>query len=791
LYIIIVNVCIVFFKIMIDRSIPDKYPQANANSDAINLRPLFARYSNYWPLFVGSLVIAILCALIYRKYVPPTYEIMATLEIQDSNDKSPAEKTSLVDFQQLDQLNAPRVVENEMEILKSNQIIKRVVDHFQLWADYKIQHGFRKDRDAYGISPIKVNLLNYNTPISPQKFKFKIIDINTYELSGGTSNSVKHHFGDVIKDKIGSWSITANNNIKNYVDSVVVVGIKDPEGTVLNYQNALKVEAQQKPATVINISINDQNVKRGEDFINYLVLFYRQAEVAEKNRIAKNTLQFIDDRLDSLSGQLNHAENKIEGYRSQNELTDVNAQSQMYLQQIQSNGEKLNDINIQLNIINKLDEYLNAPSNNNNGVPSTLGIQDQHLVELVQKLSDVQLEKNKLLASLPEKNPAFDPLNSQIAALKTAIKDNIRSIKSSLLTTQQSLQGFKSSVQSSIKNVPVQEHQLAGMGRQQSNKETLYNYLLQQREQIALTYASSASNVRLVDAAHILPLNASKRYMPFGMAFIFGLILPVGFIYSKDLVKNAVSNRKDIEHSTGVPVLSEFSFLNLTSPIIFNDKSNKDNFILIEQFRHLRSRITSLNGPHSKNAATLITSSVTNEGKSFISSNLAVALANASKKTILLEMDIYKSNISKIFGLPNVVGLTDYLNGKADIKKVIQKCDQYPNLSIIPSGGFIDDFSELLDQELFKNLVEKLKTEYDHVLFDTPPVHAVNDAITLAKHCDNTLYLVRYNHTSRTLLPFIQKLHDEELLPRMSIIFNGLTGGRDSEGFKYENYYRN
>jgi len=776
---------------MIDRSIANnKYPQTNDNNDVINLRPLLARYSNYWPLFAISFAIAIIGALIYHKYVPPTYEIMATLEIQDINDSAPAEKTSLVDFQQLDEVNAPKVVENEMEILKSNQVIKQVVDHFQLWANYKIKHGLFKDRDIYGMSPIKVNLLNYTTPITPQNLKFKIIDTNTFILTGGSNNQVMHHFGDIMTDRTGSWAITANNNIKHYVDSVVEVGIKDPEATILNYQNSLKIEAQQKPATVINISVNDNDVKRGEDFINYLIYFYRQAEVTEKNRIAKNTLQFIDNRIDSLSGQLNNTESKIEGYRSQNELTDVNAQSQIYLQQMQLNGEKLNDINTQLNIIDKIEDYLNQPGNNSS-VPSTLGITDQHLVDLVQKLSDVQLERNKLLATLPEKNPAFEPLNNQITTLKAAVKENIKNIKASLLTTRQSLQGFKSNVQSSIKNIPVQEHQLAGMGRQQSNKAALYNYLLQQREQISLTYASSTSNVRLVDAAHILPLKASKKYIPFGVAFLVGLLFPAGFIYGKDLVKNAVHSRKEIEQNTGIPVLAEFSFLDLAEPIIFNNKNNKDNFILIEQFRHLRSRLISLNPPDPENAAILITSSVANEGKSFISSNLAVALANTSKKTVLIEMDIYKPNISKIFGLPGTPGLTDYLKGKADIQKIVQNCDQHPNLSIIASGGFIDDFSELLDQKLFSNLVEKLKAEYDQVLFDTPPVHSVNDAITLAKHCYITLYLVRYNHTSKTLFPFIQKLHAEELLPKMNIIFNGLTGGRDSEGYRYENYYRN
>ena len=500
------------------------------NDEVINLRMILVKYARFWPLFAATLAVALTGAFIYNKYVTPVYDIVATLVIQDSNDKPAEEKSSLVEFQELEKVNAPKVVENELEILKSNQLIKDVVDNFQLWADYKLKGGIIKDQDLYGMNPIKLNLYAANKPIAPQKVELRILDTSNYLLLTPLINPARRHFGDTVTNALGSWSITANQNIKSHVGDVIEISLRDPEATVLSYQNSLNVETQEKPATVINISIGDQNVNRGEDFINYLIYFYRKADIEEKNKIAKNTLAFIDNRLDSLSGQLNHAENKLEGYRSQNGLTDVNAQSQIYLQEVQANGSKLNDIDIQLNIINQLEDYVNQPENDNSNIPSTIGISDQHLLALVQKLSDVQLERNKLLATLPEKNPAFEPINNQITALKASIKDNIKTIKATLETTKQSLQQFNTNFQSSIKNVPVQEHQLAGLGRQQTNKETLYNYLLQQREQISLTYASASSNVRVVDAAHIRPLKASKKYIPFGIAFLIGIAFPAGFI---------------------------------------------------------------------------------------------------------------------------------------------------------------------------------------------------------------------------------------------------------------------
>jgi len=764
--------------------------QSKDDADVLNLRAILIKYSSYWPLFLLSFVIAMAGAFIYYKYAQPVYQITASLEIQDSNDKPTEEKSSLVEFQELEKVNAPKVIENEIEILKSNQLIKDVVDYLQLWADYKLKGGIIKNEDLYGISPVKFNLYKANGSISSQKLDVQILDTNTYLLFNKYGQVNKYHFGDTVTNNIGSWSITGTPDNKQYTGSLIQINLTDPEATILGYQNSLNVVAQEKPATVIDLSIGDQNIKRGEDFINYLIYFYKQAEILEKNKTTKSTLEFIDNRLDSLSGQLNHAENNIEDYRSGNGLTDVGAQSQIYLQEVQSNGEKLNEIDIQLNIINKLESYLNLPGNSDTNIPSTLGISDQRLVGLIQKLSDLQLERNKLLATLPERNPEFEPINGQISTVKLAIKEDIKNIKSSLLTTQQSLQSFKSNFQSSIQNVPGQERQLAGLGRQKSIKENLYNYLLQEREQISLTYASSSSNVRLVDEAHTLPLKASKKFIPFVFAFLIGLVFPAGFIYSRDLIKNNITNRKEIEIATSIPIIAEFSYIKLPSDIVIDNRDNKDSFILIEQFRHLRTQLNFLNQSVYKGNLTLVTSSIANEGKSFISSNLAVSLANAGKKTILLEIDVYKPKILARFNLSRSKGLTEYLNGKYCKEEIIQKPEAYPNLHIIGSGAFIDNLSELLEQELFLNLLNELKTEYDHILFDIPPAHSINDAYIIAKFCNVTLYVVRSNYTSKSLLPFIQKLNANEKLPKMNIIFNGLTGGRDSEGYKYENYYQ-
>lgn len=752
------------------------------NDDSINFREIFNNYSRYWPLFLVSVIIMLILAAVYSKFQKPVYTSIASLEMQDSKDKPNEEKSAL---QELDLFNAPKSVENEIQILKSRQLVKDVVNHLRLWTTYKSKQVLA-ERDLYGASPIKINFVNAEDLAQNQELEVRILNKQTYQVKFKDKKPSQHAFGEVVTDSLGTWAITSTPYLRFYIGKTIKVNVNNPDGTIQAYQKALNVDLQDKLASIVQITLVDQNPKRGEDFINSLIFYYNQAEVVQKNNITKATLNFIDKRLDSLRGELNNAENKVAGYRSGNGITDVNAQSQMYLQDEQANAAKLNDVNVQLNVINGLEQYVN--SGGEGDVPSTMGLSDPNLVTLIQSLSNLQLKKTELLATLPPGNPQFEPINRQIASVKNAIKENIRNIKSNLIATRNSLQSVKSRVQSSIQSMPVRQKDLVGLNRQQSVKETLYNYLLQKREEISLRYASSLSDPRMVDVAYTLPPSSSKKYTPFAIAFLLGLIFPAGYLYGRDVIRNAVSRRKDIEGATTIPVVAEFNYIKLPSEIVLNSRNSNLNYILIEQFRHLRTQLNFLNQLSGTGNVTMITSSLANEGKSFISSNLAISLARSEKKTILLEMDIYKPKISRMFNLSNPKGMSDYLRGNVNKKAIINQAPEYPHLHLIACGEFIDNFSELLDQPQFKQLINELKLEYDHILIDTPPIRSINDAYIIANVCNVTLYVVRYNHTSKTLLPFIQKLYSENKLPGMNIVFNGLREGRDGEGYKYERY---
>jgi tyrosine-protein kinase Etk/Wzc len=611
------------------------------------------------------------------------------------------------------------------------------------------------------------------------------LNTTSFILIDKNNKRLKFNFDQVVNDDLGLWSLKATENLKRYIGKTVFVNISNPEGTTLAYQQALVVELINPDASVFDLSINDQKIQRGKDFINTLIFYYNQSEVNNQTNITQATLDFIDKRLDSLRGELDHAEGKVEGYQSGKGLTDISAQSKIYLEDAQANGAQLTAINIQLGVIDQLDEYVNSPGNKDSNVPATLGISDQGLISLVQKLADLQLERTKLLASLPERNPAFDPINRQIAQVKLAIKENVKNIKATLLATKQGLQSVKSNYKATIQNIPGQERQLGGLKRQQSIKENLYTYLLQQREEISLSYASTLSNSRMVDLAYALPPKIAKRLSPFAIAFIIGLIFPAGVIYGKEKFKNRITDISDIEDETSAPVIAEINYIKLPAEIIYNSPDKKSRFVLIEQFRHLRTQLNILNQSDTKSNVILITSTIAGEGKSFISNNLAVSFAKSGKKTLLLEIDVYKPKAVKLFGLAEHAGLTDYLAGNCTIEESIQSVPSHKGLDLITSGSYVDDFSELLNTEKFQTLMEVLRQNYEQILIDSPPVSIISEAYIISKLIDNTLYIVREGYTSKTYLPFIKKVFSNQQLPNMQVIFNGMGTVRSG----YQDYY--
>jgi tyrosine-protein kinase Etk/Wzc len=780
------------------RPTPKSKPALNQFS---NIGSVLTKYIYHWPLFVLGLILATAGAYTYLSVVSPAYEISATILVKDEK-KSPQEKSALPE---LEQSSSPKNAESEIEILRSKKLVTRVVSELQLWTSYKTKEGL-KTRDIYGVAPFKIVFLQ-KPALSNNKINIRIKDKKSFEMDGPSGKKQIYFFSKEVKNSVGSWMLKPTEFLDQFLGADIELDLNDPEMVSNNYLKTLDAHLLDKLAPTIGLFVVDEVPQRGKDFLNNLITAYNDAAADEEKRTTKSTIDFIDNRLASLTGELTTAEKQVAGYRSSQGLTDISSQANMYLESAQSNDVKLNDVNVQLNVINGIEHYVNSSSNNENA-PATIGVSDPALNSLIEKLSTLQLKRSALLATTPEGNPMFDPINKQIALTKAAIKENVKGIKSSLLNSKRELQSVGNKTESSIKDIPVQERQFVGMKRQQTIKENLYVYLLQKREELALSYASTFSDARIVDQANVGDIKWPKVQFIAAIALLCGLGIPFLIIYFRDAFNNRITDRRDIEAVLDTPIIAELSYDDGNKVIVVNDKRHLTG----EQFRALRTNLNYLHqnkkdinnlSDHSTNKldtaatskagnngkVTLFTSSISKEGKSFVSTNLGVSLAASGRKTVILEMDLRKPKITAIFDLPsNHPGISEFLSSKQGIDNIIQPSG-IANLDIIGSGQIPSDPSELLEKETLAILVAKLKEGYDDVIIDTAPLHLVTDAMIIARLADVTLYVIRQGYTGKDELVFIKDVYETGKLPNMNIVFNGIKRSKYGYGYSYDQSY--
>jgi tyrosine-protein kinase Etk/Wzc len=758
----------------------NKYPNKREDDFRFtDIRVVLAKYLFHWPLFLTGLILAMLFAYIYVANVDPVYQIGATILVKDEK-KVPGEKNAL---QEIDQSNTPKNAETEIQILKSSALINKVVNDLNLWVSYK-SGSLWNAADLYQTTPIKLLSLGEPSLKNAQTLDVLIVDQKSFQVNDSKGNVSTHKFNEVINSDFGKWVLKPTAFLDKYKSQKVKILIASPDKVTNEYVKDLDVHLLDKATPTIGIFLNDEMPERGKQVVNYLIKSYNETTSSEEKRATESTLKFINDRLASLTGELNTAEDDVEGYRSSQGLTDIDSQSKVYLENVQSNDNKLNEVNVQLNIIDGIERYVNSTSNNENP-PATVGINDPALNSLIDKVAQLQLKKSALLATTPIGNPLYEPLDSQISSTKTAIRQNISSIKSSLLAAKRELQSFNNKFESSIKNIPGQERQFLGKKRQQSIKENLYVYLLQKKEEVSLRYASTLADARIVDKANVEEKVWPKMPLILVIAILCGTGIPFLIIFFRLALKNKVADRRQIESTVGTKILGEFSNHTEDSNI-FDHK----NHIVGEQFKYLRSNLHYLHeNKKGKGRVTLLTSSVSNEGKSFISSNLAISLANSGRKTAVLEMDLRKPKLSGIFNAKNDhQGISDYLASDITLEEIIQSSN-IENLSIIGSGQVPPNPSELLEKDRLDELITELKKNFDDIIIDSPPIHLVTDAIIIARVADVTLYVIRQGTTNKSELSFIRDIYEDEKLPKMNLIFNGVTTGKYGYGYSYDTSY--
>lgn len=755
-------------------SLPQKAGQGN------RLVKVLTRYLYHWPLFILVLLTALLLAFAYTRTLKPGYEVRATLLIQDEK-KTPDQQTAL---KELNLASSPKIIENEMEILKSRDLMESVVNELGLAVVY-LKRGSFGTEDLYKRAPVKFVVLSPEKGFEVEEISIVIKDDKTF-LMETPEGDKEYPFSKRFSHESGTWMLSPEENIKDFEGEKISIRVADPEAAVLGYQARLDVGLLNKLGTAVLLSINDQVAQRGTDVLNALLKHYKLAAKAKKNEETQSTIDFIDQRLGSLSGELSDAEAGIEQFKSSRGLTDISADSKVSLENMQVNDRQLNEINVQISVVEGIERYI-SQNQGTGKVPATLGIDDPGLSSLIEKLSQLQLQREQLLATTPETNPDFEPINRQIKVTRAAIRENVSSMKASLLSTRNKLQSYNSRFESSIKDMPTQERQYISKKRQQASKENLYTYLLQKREEVSVSYASSLSNEHVVDQAYAVPARGLKKMMAFGLAFVLGLGLPAGVLFVRSSLRERILDMSEIREVIDVPVIGHIELADTKEPIVVNDRGAN---VVSEQIRLLRTKLYHLYKSVEGGRVTLITSSVSGEGKSFVSSNLAVAMAYSGRRTVIIELDLRKPKIAPVFNMavPHA-GVSDFLNNKASTDAIIRKHSSIPGLDFIGSGSAIGNPAELLESSRLEDLFASLRDRYDEIIIDSPPVHLVPDGLILARLSDLTLYVIRQGFTETAELSFIKELKEQNEIGEMRFVFNGISKIKFGYGFNYNYGY--
>ena len=745
--------------------------KTKSNFDFVN--QIWSKYLPYWPIFLIILALSLGVAWYKIKTTNPLYLSSTSIMIKEKKKGADEEKV----IESLNPLLSPeKLVENEMVILRSKSLMTEVVKNENLYAPVYETDRFKKS-SAYKTSPVLVVAKNADSIYWSSEIPFTV-NLQKGEVS---FNNKTYAINSWIDTKFGTIKFVPNKIYEGNKYGKLSFEVIPPKSYASSFSSNLNIQPVNKSNAIIEIAIMDEVPERGEAILNELIQVYNQAAQNDKNIAAQGTLEFLETRLAGLSKELDSIEKKISGYKSSAGAVDITAEGQNFLENISRTDRELGEVNLQLSVLNQIESYVKTKNDAGGIVPSTMGLENSTLDRLLDKLYDAELQKEELKKTVPENNPTVVAITDQINKIKPSILENIKNERQALIANKNTLQSTSGLYSSMLQGIPQKERQLIDISRDHAIKSNIYTFLLKKREETALSYATQATDSRVIDEATsqgspLVP-NAKKIYM---IAILASLIISVGLISAKELLNRNVLFRHEIEAATTLPIISEIALDKSGQPLVPADGKNT---ILASQFRKLRNALGFL-GIDASRKKILVTSTISGEGKSFITANLGLTLANANKKVVLLEFDLINPALSEKFGIHGTKGLSDFINGDVEPEEIITRSKINENLFIISSGQISANSSELILNEKVESLFTYLEGIFDYIIVDTAPVGPMSDAYVLSTFCDATLYIIRHKYTPKK---FLQRIDEEmKILPlkNAAIVFNGLQ----SRGFSKNSY---
>lgn len=766
---------------------------------------LFAMLVLNWQWFLLSLFICICGALIYLRYAKPVYQVSAKMLIKDENNRRSSANQMLANMQDFGFMSNSAGIENEMEILKSRILARDAVLDLKLYTQYASSGRMTKQL-IYGTQPVSVDidsvsLSNWDKQLLEGSKSIQLTlerNDGTYQVKGETmfngkaSGSFSKEFNKLpatIHTDYGVLAFTQHGTKAMENGAKFHVTILPPMTVAAGYAGALSVAPTSKQTSIAQLTLTDQNTRRGLDYLNQLTECYNRQANADKNEIALKTEEFINARLEKIDAELGSTEGKLEDYKKRNAVTQLQMDASESLAQSSQYETKLSEVSSQIQLMDYLREFVDNPVNQYKIIPSNVGMTDHASTSLITTYNAAVQERNRYLKTASLQAPQVVTLTSTLDDLQASIRTALLQARRTADIQRQSLQRQLAKYQGRIGSTPEQERVLNQIGRQQEVKSGLYLLLLQKREENSISLAATADKGKLIDEPLAMGKVSPKSAIILLVAIVLGLGIPFGVLVLIHLLSFRIEGHDDLAKLTRLPIVADVPVasdsVKTAAGIVV--QANKNNQI-DEIFRSMRTNIQFMMKEDDK--VILFTSSTSGEGKTFLAANLAVSFALLGKKVVLCGLDIRKPALGRLFGVKDrTAGVTQLLVKDSvtdsDVHTTICPSGVNENLDLLLAGPTPPNPTELLSRENMHQVIEILKSHYDYIILDTAPVGLVSDTLQIGRFANVNCYVTRADYTPKANVGLLNSLVEEKKLGNCCVILNGVDMSKKKYGYYY------
>lgn len=768
------------------------------------LRLCFVQFVRNWKWFLLSVIVCLAAGWYYQQSQPRVYKRQSVMLIEDASSSSSTmsrmskRSSGMSTLMELNGVSVGDNLKDEMFILSSQRLMKRVVERLHLDVDYTMTQALHPV-SLYGKQrPFEVM---FQSPLVEKKsvaFSVSKSGRNSVRISGLHSadgdevEDIQVQLGQVVNTPAGRLCIVRGANFNQWPeDDAEINVVRMPvDKAVDRYVGRLSTEEYDKETSLIVISFTDINPKRADDVLNTLYDVYREDVLDNKNRVAQSTADFIDNRVKLIGNELGSVENKLADFKKRNKIVDYESSAKAMAAQTLDAHQASLECETQLNVAQFLADYLADHSNDHDLIPA-LNVGEASFNNQITQYNDLMNQRNRMVENSSEHQSVVRDLDRQLAQMRRTVSASLKSYIGTLRLRLNDARTNESVVTGQLVDAPDKEKEGLDIKRQQALKETLYTYLLQKREEVALQQAMNEANVRIVEGpvGGDLPVAPRTRIILL-VSLALGICIPAGVLWLLMTLDVSVHGRKDVERVTSVPILGEVPHIKTEREEEKNIANLSSDAPMVEAFRVLRFGLDFMRG---NTQVMMSTSTSPSQGKSFITTNMAMILAMASKRVIVIDADVRKRTLSHGMHVP--VGLTSYLSDEhTQLSELIVKDAMGNGVDFIAAGPMPPNPAELLMSPRLEQLINELRPLYDHILIDTTPMCSVADANIVNRVADITLFVIRIGVQNRDFLPTLDALYKEKRFKNLTVVLNDADAARYGEysygyGYGYGSSY--